>query len=239
MIQKRTFGKIPEHQVHDESKNPKDTTNLFQRQDLVKPVNLRGELDSILSRKAPEVGQFEHLRKVSVRTLTTAPVDYKRQMIDRLSSAVIDGEDLCNVQPLSNVVPREKKPNSTKEYHDLIWNFDEVMHRKMPVDYPTEEARHHAVRLAHAESRQRNPHASKPRPPARRLSPRPQPRAQQSHPRRPLRQDRLPRPQHREAAPQRHRPLRPRPRRARQDLSQVVAFNQTQIHRHLQLPQTH
>ena len=183
MIQKRTFGKKPEHEVFDESKNPKETTNLFQRQDLIKPVNLRGELDAILGRKAPEPGQFEHLRKVSVRTLTTAPVDYKREMIDKVNTVVIDGEELCNVLPISNVIPKEKKPNSIKEYHDLIWNFDEVMHRKLPVEYPSEEARHQAVGPAHPESRQRNPHSTKPRQRARREPQRPQPRKQQSHPR--------------------------------------------------------
>lgn len=147
---------------HLQPENPKETHTLFQRETLIKPVNLRGELDDIMGRKEPAPGQFHHLQKPSTRVLTTTPADYQRQMIVKTNVTSIHGEDLANVMPISNTIPKEKKVDSKKEYQDLIWNYEEAMKKKIPVDYVSEEARHYAVSFVHPESRQRNPHAAKP-----------------------------------------------------------------------------
>lgn len=130
---------------HVEQKAPKETFSLFQPKELTKPVNLRGELGAAFERTDPGPGQFEHLKKPSTRTLTTAPVDYKRQMIADLKNTVINGEELGNVMPISCTVQKPKQPNAAEEYKDLIWNFEEVMKKRIPVDYASESARHYAV----------------------------------------------------------------------------------------------
>ena len=144
MINKNWYKK--EHEMNYlGTQVPKDTTNLFQRKDLVKPVNLRAELDSITQRQEPAPGQFNHLKKPTVRTLTAVPTEYKREVVATINKTNINGEDLANVLPISNIVPKEKKPDAAKEYHDLIWEFEEVMKRKIPVEYVSEDARHYAV----------------------------------------------------------------------------------------------
>lgn len=137
---------------HLQPENPKDTHNLFQRETLVKQVNLRGELDEIMGRKQPATGQFHHLQKPSTRFLTTSPSDYQREIITKVNNTIINGEELATVIPISNTMVKEKIVDSGKQYQDLIWNYEEAMKQKIPIKYTSEEARHYAVGIPHQES---------------------------------------------------------------------------------------
>ena len=143
-IDKNWFKQTSEMK-HFDQQQTKDTHNMFQKDTYVKPVLLRGELDDALGRLQPAKGQFHQLKKPSVRVLTTSPVDYQRSMIASTNKTVIDGYECSNVIPVSNTIHRQKQADPVKDYQNVIWNFAETMHRRIPLNYASEEARHFAV----------------------------------------------------------------------------------------------
>lgn len=111
--------------MHDvdflEGKNEKDVVRIYQREEkIVKPL-LQGKFEQVLGRPAKNPHEFTHIKKESLRTLTTAEVDYKRNLTSEKSKVSLKaGEDLANIQPISNIVPRPKVVNVLQSYLDLI-----------------------------------------------------------------------------------------------------------------------
>lgn len=138
---------------HFEVKQTKDTRTLFQKDAFVSPVLLRGQLDDALSRKQPDKGQFHQLKKPSTRVLTTTDVDYQRGMISATNNTVVDGFECSNVMPVSNTVHRSRTADPARDYQNVIWNFEDTMRKRIPVDYKSEDARHFAVSLHDLENR--------------------------------------------------------------------------------------
>ena len=92
-----------------EGKNEKTTETLYQREEkIVKPM-LQGEVETVLKLEPKNPFQYTHFKKDTIRTLTTASVDYKRKLIKEKSKiGTMPGEDLANIQPISNTVSRPK-----------------------------------------------------------------------------------------------------------------------------------
>ena len=138
-VQKRTY---------DKKEREKDIESMYQRKQVeLKPVVLRGSLDEEprADQRGGNPGAFEYLIKQSSKVPTTATLDYKRKMIDTVNKVQIEDEDLCNVQPVSNTISKNKQSDAAQDYRDIIWNFQEVMHKKLKVEYKNESCRHYAV----------------------------------------------------------------------------------------------
>lgn len=70
---------------------------------------LQGEVEKVLELEPKNPHQYTHFKKDSIRTLTTTSVAYKRKLIQEKSKiGTMAGEDLTNIQPISNIVSKPK-----------------------------------------------------------------------------------------------------------------------------------